>query len=299
MYELIFLNENDGYIDCPAKIGIVKTDGGNCIAIDSGSDKDAAKKVLKALEAEGLTLTAVYNTHAHADHIGGNRLLQNRTGCKIFASGIESAIASNPILEPVTLYGGFPFLDLTHKFLLAEQSEVLPLTETDLPDGFSLIHLPGHSPDMVGFLTPDGTAYIGDTLASKSTLDKYKTVFLYDIKAHLETLGLLKNIKAKQFVSAHAEVLDDITELTEYNRLAVLETANTIEDFCKGGITFDILLKKVFDKYSVNMNAVQYVLTGSTVRSYLSYLINGGKISVDFNNNIATFKSNNGENFGE
>ena len=53
MYELIKINDNDYYIDCPAKIGIVKVGGNDVVLIDSGNDKDAGKKILKILDSNG------------------------------------------------------------------------------------------------------------------------------------------------------------------------------------------------------------------------------------------------------
>ena len=70
MYELIQLTEHDYYIDCPAKIGLVRIDEDNVVLIDSGNDKDAGKKVFRILEANGWNLKAIFNTHSHADHIG-------------------------------------------------------------------------------------------------------------------------------------------------------------------------------------------------------------------------------------
>ena len=78
MYELIQLTEHDYYIDCPAKIGLVRIDEDNVVLIDSGNDKDAGKKVFRILEANGWNLKAIFNTHSHADHIGGNRFLQDK-----------------------------------------------------------------------------------------------------------------------------------------------------------------------------------------------------------------------------
>ena len=80
MYELIQAGERTYYIDCPAKIGIYRMDETRVCLIDSGNDKDAGKKVLKILEANGWKLDRILNTHFHADHVGGNRLLQERTG---------------------------------------------------------------------------------------------------------------------------------------------------------------------------------------------------------------------------
>ena len=85
MYELIRVSEDCFYINCPAKIGVVKTGEQDVCLIDSGNDKDAGKKVKKILDAQGWTLKTIYNTHSHSDHIGGNKYLQTQTGCQVCA----------------------------------------------------------------------------------------------------------------------------------------------------------------------------------------------------------------------
>ena len=45
------------------------------------------------------------------------------------------------------------------------------------------------------------------------------------------------------------------------------------------------ILKKLFDDYSLKMNFEQYVLVGSTVRSYLAWLKDEGKLSAEFEEN--------------
>ena len=75
MYELIRVGNRTCYIDSPSKIGIYQHAGAEVCLIDSGNDGGAAKKVLRHLEAEGWALSAIFNTHSHADHVGGNALL--------------------------------------------------------------------------------------------------------------------------------------------------------------------------------------------------------------------------------
>ena len=89
MYELIQVTPTCYYVQSPAKIGIVRCGEHEVCLIDSGNDKDAAKKVRKRLDANGWQLRCILNTHSHADHIGGNRYWQEQTGCDIFAQGIE------------------------------------------------------------------------------------------------------------------------------------------------------------------------------------------------------------------
>ena len=76
MYELIQLAGQSFYIQSPAKIGLVKLNDTDVVLIDSGNDKDAGRKVRQILDAHGLKLKAIYNTHSNADHIGVNAYLQ-------------------------------------------------------------------------------------------------------------------------------------------------------------------------------------------------------------------------------
>ena len=204
MYELINAAGGSYYIQSPAKIGLVELGGGKVYLIDSGSDKDAGRKVRQILDANSWTLEAIYNTHSNADHIGGNRYLQNQTGCRVYAPGIECAFTRSPILEPSFLYGGYPCKELRHKFLLAQESDASELTRDVLPDGFELIELPGHFFDMAGFRTGDDVVYLADCLSSRETLEKYQIGFIYDVGAYLKTLEMVKTLRAKLFVPSHA-----------------------------------------------------------------------------------------------
>lgn len=292
MYELIQVAENSYYIQSPAKIGIFKLNDTEVCLIDSGNDKDAGKKVKKILDANGWTLRAIYNTHSNADHIGGNQYLQKQTGCKIYAPGIECDFTNHPILEPAYLYGGCPPKDLRHKFLVAQESNTEYLTKEELPEGLEIIELPGHFFDMVGFRTKDDVVYLADCLSSKETLDKYQISVLYDVDACLNTLEMVKTMKAKMLIPSHAEATEDISELAQYNIDKVHEIADKIVEICKEAQSFETILQKLFTQYNLKMTFEQHVLVGSTVRSYLAWLKDKGRLDIIFENNILLWKEN-------
>lgn len=286
MYELIKAGEKSYYIQCPAKIGVYLANDNEVYLIDSGSDKDAGRKVRQILDKKGWTLKAILNTHSNADHIGGNRYLQGQTGCKIFANGIERDFTSHTLLEPSFLYGGYPFKDLRHKFLMAQESCVLDINDAEFPKEIEIIPLSGHFFDMIGFRTPDNIVYLADCISSKETLDKYGIPFIYDVDAFLKTLDNVECMKADMFIPAHADAAEDIKELVKYNREKVIEIAERLVSICKGGITFESALKKMFDDYGLKMNFEQYVLIGSTIRSFLAWLKDSGRINAYFKDNM-------------
>lgn len=285
MYELIQVTDRSYYIQSPAKIGLVKLGGAEVCLIDSGNDKDAGRKVRQLLDAQGWKLTAIYNTHSNADHIGGNKYLQGQTGCRIYAPGVECAFTRYPVLEPSFLYGGYPCRDLRHKFLMAQESGAEELTREVLPEGFELIPLPGHFFDMVGFRTPDDVVYLADCLSSRETLEKYQIGFIYDVAAYLDTLERVKSLSARMFVPAHAATTEEIAPLAQENIHKVWEIADHILELCGTPAGFETILQKLFQRYQLTMNFEQYVLVGSTVRSYLSWLKDTGKLNAGFEDN--------------
>ncbi len=286
MYELIQVGKNTYYIESPAKIGLYRLNETDVCLIDSGSDKDAGRKVRQILDKNGWNLKSIYVTHSNADHIGGNKYLQSQTGCRIYAKGIECDFTNHPILESSFLYGGYPVKELKNKFLLAESSDCEELTEDILPEGFEMIELKGHFFDMVGFGTPDDVVFLADCLSSANIIDKYKISFIYDIAGYIETLEKVKNMKALYFIPSHADATEDITGLCDYNIKAVNEISDKICNLCSAPMCSEMLLKRLFDEYGLVVNFQQYALVGSSVRSYLAYLKDIGRINAYFENNM-------------
>ncbi|MBD5272387.1 MAG: MBL fold metallo-hydrolase, partial [Bacteroides sp.] len=97
MYELIQVGEKSYYIDCPAKIGIYAQSEKEVYLIDSGNDKETAKKALKIIAEKNWAVKGILNTHSHADHTGGNAYIQSKTGCPVFCNGIEADFTRHPI----------------------------------------------------------------------------------------------------------------------------------------------------------------------------------------------------------
>ncbi|WP_317855672.1 MBL fold metallo-hydrolase [Chakrabartyella piscis] len=291
MYELVQVAENTFYINCPSKIGVYRTSPTSVILIDSGNDKDAGRKIQKILEAEKWTLEAIINTHSNADHIGGNTLLQNRLHCPAYCTPMENGIIENPIIEPSFLYGGYPFSKLRNKFLMATPSKAQDIATANLPDGMEIFPLGGHFWQMIGVKTPDDVYFVADSIFGEEIINKYHINFNYDIAAFFKTLDYLETLEGKMFVPAHSEATEDIHDLIALNRQKAEEILSLLLDICKEPQTFDNLLQKVFNHYALAMNHGQYVLVGSTIRSYLSYLFDAKKMDAYAEDNFMLWKS--------
>ena len=85
-------------------------------------------------------------------------------------------------------------------------------------------------------------------------------------------------MEARLFIPAHAEPVADIRDLVRINVDATDAAADRIESLCGDGTSFDALLRGVFRTYGLQMTFGQHTLVGSTVRGYLTYLENCGRV---------------------
>lgn len=291
MYELIKVSEQCYYIDSPSKVGIYLQNDKDVYLIDSGSDVGSAKKTLKICEQQGFNIKGIINTHAHADHIGGNAYIQERTGCDIFCSAVERVFIEHTVINPIHIYGGYFPTDLNHKFFLAQNSRTKDITDPNFPQELKVYDISGHSLGMIAIVTPDNVAFVGDIVSSDFIINKYGITYLLDIKKHLESLDFVENMDAKTFVMSHVDTVSDIRPLIKLNRDKVDEICSLIVSLLKEPMSFDKILQKLFTHYSLTMSFRQHALVGSTVRSYLSFLKNEGKIDAKAQDNIMIWKT--------
>ena len=282
--ELVKIGEKTYYIKNATNIGIYKVNDTDVYLIDTGNDKDAGKKILKIIDEQGWNVKGIITTHSNADHIGGNKVIQDRTNCVILAYNIEKSFTEHPILESSFLYGGYPFKDIRNKFLLAKESAVTEI-KNNLPNGLEYFTLKGHFFDMIGIKTSDDVYFLADSLFSEETITKYHLFFIYDVKEFLNTLEYLKTLNGNLYILSHCEATNNISDLIELNKKKIQEIIQKIYNICANGSTFEEILKYIFDEYNLAMNANQYVLVGSTIRSYLSYLYDENILSYEFKNN--------------
>ena len=282
--ELVQVGKNTFYLDNPTNIGIYLVNNKDVYLIDSGNNKDAGKKILKIINEHNWQVLGIINTHSHADHIGGNNVIQNRTNCAIFSSEIENSFISNTILEPSILYGGYPFNSLLNKTLMAKESSSI-LIDDNIRNTFDVIELPGHSYNMIGLKTKDNIYFLGDSLFSEETINKYHIFYICNVKEFLNTLDKLNNLDGDLYILSHCKPVSDLDSLIKVNRDKVVEIINKIYNLCSNKITFEDILQKIFTDYNINMNENQYFLIGSTIKAYLTYLYDEGKISYTFIDN--------------
>jgi len=286
------LKGNTFYFPSLTNVGLYNQNG-QAVLIDSGNDKDAARQILRLIQEKGWKLKLIINTHSNADHIGGNAYLQGKTGCSIAATRAEAAFIQDPVLEPSLLYGGFPHRDIKNKFLVAPSSTVTNVIPSsgDIPGtGLKAIPLPGHFVDMIGIFTPDRVLFAADSVFPLYVIEKYHFFFLYNIKEHLNTLKMLNTMDADLFVPGHGTLVQNIENLVNINLKKIEEIIERILEICEKPLNQEDLVKELCEFYGLTMDPNQYVLVSSTVRSYLSYMLEQDLLEYTFSDSQMLWK---------
>lgn len=294
LYELTRLGEKTYYIDCPSRIGIYKINGTDVCLVDSGNSPDTGKKVLRICREQGWEITHIINTHAHADHVGGNAVIQNRTGCTILANERDLCQINHPTLNNSYTFGARPVKELNNKFMLAEKSNAIQITKENIPAGISFEGYPGHAFDQIAVICDDGTVFTGDILCGMDIIEKYHIFFIQDPDIYIESAKRICDTRAKVFCAAHYEPIyekEELKYLAQYNISKIYEQFELIKKICNDGKNFESVMKEMLDFYNLKLSFNQYAIAGSTIRGFLSCLHDKGEIDACFEDNFLLWKT--------
>lgn len=249
--------------------------------IDTGFGESDGKRAYTELKNCNLRLKAIINTHSHPDHIGGNAYFKKMTACRIFAPKIETVFMENTLMTSAYSNGGDSPSVLIQKDYCAEKCFSYTLNHEDFPKELTPVRLPGHSFNMYGYVTRDDVMFLGDAVTDEKALDKLPFSYMQDIEAELDTLKKLSETHHEYYVPSHSAIRCDIKATALYNIKKIHEGMDLLLEICKTPKSFEEIIRIIFHMFPLKkVEYGRFTYTGSTVRSYLSYLEKQGKLKI-------------------
>jgi len=143
--------------------------GTNCYIVSDPETKQAAvidpgdegERIMELVQANGLTVVAIVNTHGHWDHVGGNAVIKEMTGAPLMIHQLDADFLTDGKLNLSGMMGPKEVSPAADR-LLTEGDEIQVGSLT-----FRVLHTPGHTPGGIS-LAGEGVAFVGDTLFARS-----------------------------------------------------------------------------------------------------------------------------------
>ncbi|WP_054967201.1 MBL fold metallo-hydrolase [Alicyclobacillus ferrooxydans] len=269
-------------------MGLVMTSDG-LTAVDTGLDKQAAKKLIHAAEDLGRPIIAIINTHAHADHFGGNdAVLAKYPQALVYAPVHEAPMIRQPSFEPQYLWqGAQPFSQLQNKFLLAPASRV----DNEFHPGeawqigetrFEAFGLPGHAHAQCG-IRVNGVLFAADSYFGANVTDKHGIPFMVDYHRTLQSAQAAASIAADWWVPGHGDPTRDpsadIEHLINRHQSAYERVIRMVSESSESGISLDDLTGQMCLQFQLKpANPGGWLLIRTTIAAYVSAAIDNREI---------------------
>ena len=132
--------------------------GSESVLIDPGAEPD---RIIAALERSGTTLTAIWLTHAHLDHVGAIAGLKRRWDVPVYLHPLDQPLYAMASRQ-AAMYG-LPFEQPPAPERALGEGDIVRVGELE----FMVLHAPGHAPGHVVF-HGHGVAFVGDCLFAGS-----------------------------------------------------------------------------------------------------------------------------------
>ena len=286
------INGNSYYLSAPANIGVFQFKDKYALLVDSGDNKQQARKIDEMLREQNLSVKYIVNTHNHIDHSGGNGYFQEHfPGMEIYASAGEKQLIEENDLFPLYLYGGKAPHELSRHFIKNPAITVNDILSPGLckinEEKFTVIALPGHSPGQIGVATRDSVCYLGDALFSEEKIAKYSLPFLFDVAAQIDTYNTLSELDYDFYVLGHADGVYDqqqLKRLITINRSNLQEYLDLAMEILNQPKTREELLEEISILKDLQLDFEEYYFSLSTIGAMITYLFDNKQLVYQLEN---------------
>lgn len=273
---VVNLKQHTYFLYSASNVGIVEMNG-DAYLIDAGNS--GAKVIMDFCKRNSFNISRIYLTHAHSDHIKQAYEFQKTFNCSIYCPEKESMYARFPMLHIMRVFGAVD--DKLHKHPHIDVNPVKVHILNPETSPFTVVPLPGHHLDMVGYMTPDNIFFAGDSIYGNEMLNQHPILFNTDIEACIETLKKLTELECDLLVPSHGIPIDkkDLGKLVNNNitHIEFLIEA-IIEELGKSPHHTETLAEALIDSLSIKTSHLGYRIIVITLRNYLDYLIKEGKV---------------------
>ena len=271
-----------------ALLGVYHVTEKDIVLIDTGYAKLDRAGLTAMIEDNGFRLLGVICSHAHFDHSGNVRYLQQRCGARAAAHIIEAGISVNPDAYRANYvaltYGKSREYFLEECFvadtIIGPEDEWLDFCGAR----FGILQLPGHSAGHIGVVTPDNVAYVGDCLLDQQQIDNAKLPTSMFIARDLQSKEFLRQSRYDAYIIAHKAVITDHTALdalVDRNSAFIYRKADELLEDLVDGMTFAQWIAAFCQRENIRTkNEFKFSIIERNFANFVDWLTDEGRITI-------------------
>lgn len=285
MMEIKTVRGRTAYLDGPQLIGLYLVDDTHCVLLDSGRAKLRAE-IEQTLAATGLTPVGVLGTHTHYDHFANAAYFQRTRGVPVALSFGEAELCRTfPTLKSYLFVysAGEVMGDPELKELPCLVDRVIYSKEDEIDFAgarFRILRTPGHSPEHISIVTPDGVCYTGDALMCGGPLAHSKLPYAYNLRQAIESLEVFRGLDCTELLVAHKGVVEaPFDDLLDENRRLILRQLDAVAAIIDHKMSLEEIFAAVRDTMHIRVDTPRKAENMERfLRPYLECLIDDGTL---------------------
>ena len=239
-----------------ALLPVYKLNDRDVVLIDTGYAKLDRAGLTALIDGSGWRLRAILCSHAHFDHTDYVALTYGKSR-ELF---LEECFTADRVIFP--------------------QEDHIDV------DGarFGVLSLPGHSAGQLGFVTPDGAAYLGDCLIDQALIDGAKLPTSMFVARDLESKASLRATDYPAYIVAHKQIITDRAELSaliDSNIAFIHRKERELLDDLTDGMTFSDWIYAFCRRENVRTRQeLKFSIVERNFANFVDWLTDEGKVEV-------------------
>lgn len=247
------------------RIPLYMPDRSGAVMIDSGLKYPDREGILALLDRENIRVAALLTSHFHPDHVGNHTALKAAHGCAVYMTPFARIMSRDCSNLQAVGYETYTMRKARGPYSYCGPDQIIPEEAKEIRVGgstFQLLWLPGHAVEQVGFITPDGVAYLADTVLSDHLLQSVKLPYYTCLRLDLQTKETLKELRCRRYILAHNGVYEEIGGLIDRNIATAREKLCLVEAMADEWRTLEQLCAAVMTRLEMDLNAEAKVIGG-------------------------------------
>ena len=155
---------------------------------------------------------------------------------------------------------------------------------------FQVLRLPGHAPEHLGFVTPDGVAYLGDALMSEQVLNSVHIPYSMCCELDIQTKRNIQHMDYDAYIIPHNAVCTDVRALVQQNICVLQDKIETVYNTVDHYMSMEQIVARASAAMGVRGDTTYKInVAERNIRIFVEHLLDTKRLRVRANEGVIEY----------